>query len=66
MTLCSVRVWHLACRTSTNVETFRLYVWQRQEGLAERLAFYAELAHRRIRWKSYLKSQQSEESCIRS
>ena len=46
---------------SANLETFRLYVWQRQEGLAARLAFYAELAHRRRRWKSYLKSQQSEE-----
>jgi hypothetical protein len=46
---------------SASVETFRLYVWQRQEGLAERLAFYAEPAHRRRRWKSYLKSQQSEE-----
>ena len=45
---------------SASVETFRLYVWQRQEGLAERLAFYAELSHRRRRWKSYLKSQQSE------
>ena len=46
---------------SANVETFCLYVWQRQEGLTERLAFYAELGHRRRRWKSYLKSQQSEE-----
>jgi hypothetical protein len=46
---------------SANLETFRLYVWQRQEGLAERLAFYAEQGHRRRRWKSYLKSQQSEE-----
>ena len=46
---------------SSSVETFRRYVWQRQEGLAERLEFYAELGHRRRRWKSYLKSQQSEE-----
>lgn len=46
---------------SASVETFRLYVWQRQEGLVERLAFYAELTHRRRRWKSHLKSQQSEE-----
>ena len=37
---------------SANLETFRLYVWQRQEGLAERLAFYADLGHRRRRWKS--------------
>jgi len=46
---------------SANLKTFRLYVWQRQEGLAERLAFYADLGHRGRRWKSYLKSQQSEE-----
>ena len=34
---------------SANLETFRLYVWQRQEGVAERLAFYAELANRKRR-----------------
>ena len=46
---------------SAHVETFRRYVWQRQEGLGERLVFYAELGHRQRRWKTYIKSQQSEE-----
>ncbi len=50
---------------SPNVDTFRQYVWRRQDGLAERLAFYAELGHRTRRWKSYVKSQQSEEKLYR-
>lgn len=46
---------------SANVETFRRYIWQRQAGLTECLAFYAQMDHRHRRWKSHLKSQQSEE-----
>ena len=46
---------------SASIEIFHRYVCQRQEGLKERLAFYAEMEHRKRRWKSYLKSQKSEE-----
>lgn len=50
---------------SANVETFRRYIFQRQSGMAECLAFYADMDHRLRRWKSYMKSQQSEEKLYR-
>ena len=46
---------------SPAVDTFRRYVCQRQQDIKECFAFYANQGHRCRRWKSYLKSQQSEE-----
>lgn len=50
---------------SADVETFRRYVCRRQYEMAERLSFYAGIDHRRRRWKSYIKSQQSEAKLYR-
>ena len=50
---------------SADVETFRRYIWQRQAGMADCLAFYANMDHRHRRWKSHIKSQQSEEKLYR-
>ena len=45
---------------SAHLPTFRAYVHARQESLAANLAYYGNLEHRRRRWKTYIKTQQSE------
>lgn len=46
--------------TSVDLQTFKAYVHARQESLAANLSFYGDIAHRRRRWKSYVKAQKSE------
>ena len=46
---------------SASLDSFRKHIWQRQDFFQERISFYAQICHRRRRWKTYIKSQQSEE-----
>jgi hypothetical protein len=46
---------------SASLNGFHLYCVERHRHLDGCLDFYADIAHRRRRWKSYIKSQQSEE-----
>lgn len=47
---------------SSSLRTFNRYVATRQKFLSESLDAYSHVAHRRRRWKSYIKSQCSEEA----
>jgi hypothetical protein len=44
-----------------NLADFRAYCAKRHETLDECLAFYADIGHRRRRWKTVIKTQKSEE-----
>jgi len=46
---------------SASLNTFCAYCRKRHEAIEECLAFYGEVDHRRRRWKTYIKTQQSEE-----
>ena len=46
---------------SANLETFCGYCKQRRETLELSLQFYSDIAHRKRRWKTYIKTQKSEE-----
>jgi hypothetical protein len=46
---------------SARLAIFRSYCRKRHEALDSCLAFYADLCHRRRRWKTYIKAQQSEQ-----
>jgi len=46
---------------SSDFETFSAYCAKRHETLDLHLAFYGTLDHRRRRWKTYIKTQKSEE-----
>jgi hypothetical protein len=45
---------------SAHLPTFKAYVHARQESLAANLAYYGNMEHRQRRWKTYIKTQQSE------
>jgi len=46
---------------TADLDAFRAYCVKRHESLEECLAFYADLGHRKRRWKTAIKAQQSEE-----
>lgn len=46
---------------TANLADFRAYCAKRHETLDECLAFYADIGHRRRRWKTAIKTQKSEE-----
>ena len=46
---------------ASNLADFRSYCAKRHETLDECLAFYADIGHRRRRWKTVIKTQKSEE-----
>lgn len=46
---------------SGNLSSFRSYCAQRHLGLEASLAFYSHIGHRRRKWKTYIKSQKSED-----
>lgn len=46
---------------SVSLQTFCAYCQKRHERLDLCLSFYADFGHRRRRWKTYIKAQQSEE-----
>ena len=46
---------------SASLHAFTAYCHKRHETLDACLAFYADVAHRRRRWKTYIKTQQSEQ-----
>lgn len=46
---------------SASLDSFRKHIYERQDCFQERLDFYAQVCHRQRRWKTYIKSQQSEE-----
>ena len=46
---------------SASLETFARYVEKRNDCFEEKIEFYAQLCHRHRRWKTYIKSQKSEQ-----
>ena len=46
---------------SSDLESFCAYCWARHDSMDACLAFYAGLGHRKRRWKTAIKTQQSEE-----